>query len=329
MLRFEVTADDLLRNRFALSPLHELVRLLRILSGVGDAALPERWSARLRPAREALLRDTALACVDALQAPRHAPDFLSPPPRGLAQTIDEDLAAVRATPPHVARSEIAEALAGRPAPPPAVLAALGAPDVVERVARALERAWRELLAPEWPLVRALCERDVVTRARQLSAGGWELVLAELHPALRARDGALEFTAIAGDETVPSDGAGLLLVPSVLQWPGLSAQHAPPWPRAVIYSARGSAALWDPAGDRPAAALAALVGATRARLLTALADEGSTTQLARGLGLPAGTVGDHLAVMRRAGLVGRARAGRSVLYRRTPLGDALVAGAGEG
>lgn len=41
-------------------------------------------------------------------------------------------------------------------------------------------------------------------------------------------------------------------------------------------------------------------------------------------LAVGAVGDHLPVLRRAGLVRSARAGRSVLYRRTPLGAALAA-----
>jgi DNA-binding transcriptional ArsR family regulator len=55
-----------------------------------------------------------------------------------------------------------------------------------------------------------------------------------------------------------------------------------------------------------------------------ASPASTSQLVAQLSMTLGGVGDHLAVLRRAGLVSRTRSGRSVLYSRTALGDALIA-----
>lgn len=74
-------------------------------------------------------------------------------------------------------------------------------------------------------------------------------------------------------------------------------------------------------------LADLLGRSRARLLLAIDAPASTTHLARSLQMATGAVGDHLAVLLRAGLVRRARDGRSVLYRRTALGDAIAATTG--
>ncbi|MDH6502580.1 DNA-binding transcriptional ArsR family regulator [Streptomyces sp. SAI-149] len=75
------------------------------------------------------------------------------------------------------------------------------------------------------------------------------------------------------------------------------------------------------------ALTALVGRARARLLLALDAPASTSHLARSLAMAPGAAADHLAIPRGAGLLVRARAGRSALYRRTPLGEALVASSG--
>ncbi|HEY0449722.1 winged helix-turn-helix domain-containing protein [Actinophytocola sp.] len=75
-----------------------------------------------------------------------------------------------------------------------------------------------------------------------------------------------------------------------------------------------------------AALSCLLGASRAGILLALDEPASTTHLAAILGQSLGAVGNHLAVLRDAGLVTRARSGRSVLYTRSPVADALMASA---
>ncbi|MER5356297.1 DUF5937 family protein [Kitasatospora sp. NPDC002551] len=326
MLRFEVAAEALLRSRFALSPAIELAGLLRALDGRGGR-LPAAWTARLRPVFERLRAAGDLDAALALHTPRSAPDFLAAPPRGPAQTWADDLAAIRSTPPARARAEIARALAVRPVTEARVGRILAAPDVVERIAAALDEAWHELLAADWPQLRAVCERDVVHRVGRIGEQGWAAVIADLHDGVLWRDGAIEIDLPT--DTVAVAGEGLLLIPSVFVRPTVAAHLAAPWPKTLIYPARGTAALLETAPAAAPRALGALLGGSRARILTALDTPASTSQLARQLRLATGAVGDHLAVLLNAGLLSRARSGRSVLYQRTALGDALAAAGGGG
>ncbi|MFJ9641691.1 ArsR/SmtB family transcription factor [Streptomyces sp. NPDC101206] len=81
----------------------------------------------------------------------------------------------------------------------------------------------------------------------------------------------------------------------------------------------------PAGPGPAQALVPLLGAPRARLLGLLAEPLATIELARRLRVTPSAVSQHLRVLYAAGLLTRARHGRQVLYRRSPLGEQLAAG----
>lgn len=326
MLRFVAGRDDLLNSRFALSPITELENLLRKLSRK-RSQLPVDWAARVTPAFERLRAETALNAVLALQSDRHGAAFVAQPPASMNQTISDDLAAIRATPLAQARHEIDDCMTHEAATDKRVLAVLRDPAVCEILADAMAAAWEELVAADWPTLRAILERDVVHRGALLSGGGWSAAFAGLDKRLRWRDGVIELAGRLGG-TYALDGDGLLLVPSVYGWPHAGAYVEPPWPKTLVYPARGTAALWEPGAEVPPDALASLLGRTRARLLIALSDPASTTQLAKAMALAPGAVGDHLAVLRHAGLTTRARAGRSVLYRRTPLGDALAAGAGE-
>ncbi|MEU9438156.1 winged helix-turn-helix domain-containing protein [Streptomyces sp. NPDC048252] len=325
MLRFEVSVEDLLRSRFALSPALDLCLLLRSLIGQGQP-LPRAWAARLMPAFERLRRETELDAALALQAPQGGPNFVAPPPRGLRQTWAGDLAMIRATPLEAARHEFAATATGPSARDPRVRAVLDSTDAVSRIAEAMDQAWRELLAPDWPQLRAICERDVVHRVGVIGEHGWATTIESLHPGIAWHAGGIEIGFFRGG-TVRLAGDGLLLVPSAVVG-HIAAHTEDPWPKTLVYPARGTAALW---GEQETAAqpdtLTALVGRARARLLLALDAPASTSHLARSLAMTPGAVGDHLAILRDAGLLVRARSGRSVLYRRTPLGEALVAGSG--
>ncbi|WP_067543171.1 ArsR/SmtB family transcription factor [Nocardia crassostreae] len=70
-------------------------------------------------------------------------------------------------------------------------------------------------------------------------------------------------------------------------------------------------------------LSALLGRTRAAVLEAIADGGSTTLLAQRLGVSPATASEHAAVLREAGLVASIRVRNSVHHNLTPLGVALL------
>ena len=173
---------------------------------------------------------------------------------------------------------------------------------------------------------------MVYRAGQLTSRGWAAALGDLHPELSWEQGQIVLSRMQGYPDTALGGRGLLFVPSVFIWPRLALGLDPPWPPALIYPARGVAALWERPGSAsardaasaPGTALDRLLGPSRAAVLIALEEPASTTQLVAMLGQSLGGIGDHLAVLREAGLISRARSGRSVLYRRTPVGDAVVA-----
>ncbi|MET0234458.1 MAG: DUF5937 family protein [Kibdelosporangium sp.] len=322
MIRFVATTEDLLHSRFALSPISELIRLLRVLSGRARHRLPEGWANRLRPDYRRLRETTDLDAVLALNPTRYGADFIAPPPQSLAQSIEDDLASVAATSLSQARKEISHCLGLQGPIPEPVTQVLRSPDVIDRMVTTLRAAWRVLLASDWPRLRAICERDVIHRAGLLGRGGWSAALTGLHRNVRWRDGGIDLLRLGADATIDLGGQGLLLIPSVFVWPGVGAQFEKPWPKALIYPARGISALWETSAVPDA--LGHLIGASRARILLTLGEPASTSQLARTLGIATGAVGDHLAVLRNNGLVSRARSGRAVLYYRTPLGDALTA-----
>ncbi len=319
-------ADDLLRIRFAVSPLcetHEAVRTLRRTDRHGYH-LP--WLRRMREA-VAGLDLSPLWLFMPSPPPGYTPDFLGRPPDVPLAGFEEELALLRATDPAVARAEMAKSLACTPgaAQSPRGRAALDDPArAIRELADVTERAWHALLAPDWPRLRALLEAEIAYRSRQLAGGGLQRLFADLHPRLSWSGDTLTVrTRTDFVQLQDLEGRGVLLLPSVFVWPDVVSGFDPPWQPTVIYPARGIGGLWSEPETGPA--LVRLLGANRAAVLAALDTPSSTSALAHRLGLAASSVSAHLSVLRDAGLLASRRHGHQVLYERTPLGMALAAG----
>ena len=317
MIEWRFTPDDVARIRFAFSPLFELVMSLIVLRDPGSHALHLPWVRATRP----LVADLDLSELFAL-VPVHGAtaDFLGPPPASPLPDFAEELEAVRATPPGRVAAELSE-VRGLPAPATERIRSDPAA-AIGRLAGTLQAYWDIALAGHWPRIQALLEADVLWRSRQLATGGAAALFEDLHETITWQDGRLT-AADSWQYSGSLSGEGLLLVPSVMAWPGVRKMIEPYQPQ-LAYPARGIGTLWETGAPPPRHALAALIGQTRAAMLTTLAEPCSTTALARRLQITPGAVSQHLSVLLDAGMVTRSRVGRSVLYRRTRSGDMLAA-----
>ncbi|MGW7271561.1 DUF5937 family protein [Streptomyces sp. NPDC054864] len=318
--------DDLLRCRFAVSPLWETQEAVRTLKRPERHGYHPQWLRRIRGAGDGL----ELEALWLLMPVRgYAPDFIGPPPIGPAATFDEEIAAVRAADPEAARQELARSLActAGAAESARGRALLADPArAVRELADVMEAAWHTLVEPDWPRLRALLEADVTFHSRRLAEVGLGTLVAELDPRF-AWDADTLTVARRDDHVRHLAGQGLVLMPSVFAWPDVVGGHEPPWQPTLVYPARGLAGLWAEPGDRTPEALVRLLGRGRAAVLAALTDPATTSALAHRLGLAPSSVSAHLGALRGAGLLVSRRYGHQVLYERTPLGIALANGGG--
>ena len=322
-MRAEVAfaADDLARARFAVSPLWQTVSAFRLLARAGDPAPYRRWLDDVRPAvRSAGLDRGWLA--ELVPAHGYLADLLTPYPCG---DLDDELAAIRATDPARVRLELDMLAAERAPLDPARIAALRRDPVatLPLVTAEIAAFWDLAIAPHWPRIRAVLDADVLHRARQVAEHGTGHVLGDLHQTVTWDDGALHLVERHCEITRDGTGEGLLLLPNAFAWDAVLTRAVPPEPPQLSYPARGTGTIFDVADVARTDALAGVLGRTRAQVLLSLDVPASTTGLADRLGLSRAGISEHLTAMRDAGLVRPHRAGRQVLYVRTPAADALV------
>ncbi|MEV5572225.1 DUF5937 family protein [Spirillospora sp. NPDC052269] len=312
MLELTFTADDLAYTRFAISPLWETVAAVRTLKYPAEHPLHRRWAETVRPRLDAA--GTRLEPLSELIGPRLIAAFACPPPTSPAPDLELELAALRLQP-HDRVVEDRATLGLPPDPDPQA--------GLDRLAETVAEFWDVALAPYWPRVRALLDGDILYRARLLASGGAHRLFADLSPGVTWMGDQLNVPR-ARPGTVPLDGRGLLLVPSAFTWPKLFSMTKPGWQPLLRYPARGVGTLWEHSERDAPAALAGILGRSRARLLALLDEPAPTGDLALRAGLSAGGTSQHLTALRDAGLVSAHRTGRYVLYARTEIAEALLA-----
>lgn len=330
MVEYVFSVGGALRCRFTISPLAEVVLLARAMAkpegrmqGVYQPWLREQAAQRRRLEQEHDLRPL-LALMSAQVV---FPGVLAQLPDDDRADFEAEMAHVRRTPPGAIKAQIDSCLRSSKNVAPDVARQLhqgGGPLVGEL----LTALWRALVEPSWPRLHDLLEADVMRRSRSLARGGLASLFSDLEPLVNFDEAANDRRLLVRRQGMTTrrvvDDRGLLLVPSTFVWPSAVAMVDPARPAMLIFPARGVVSLLSPPRDGTSA-LAKLLGPTRAGILLALGQPMHTSGLARAFERSPGNISDHLKVLHDCDLVTRIRAGRRVVYSRTPLGDALIGG----
>lgn len=318
--RIRAGSADLLRCRFAVSPLWETVNAARAFRVPRSRPYLRPWWLRVRD------RLPAPSLLALHQAGSYVPDFVTPPPSGPSSSFDDELAQVRHTPPDQVAAELARCrdLLRDPHARSLVDDLLSDPATARhRLADAIAESWEALVRPWWPRLSELLDADIAHRSRLLARHGLGHVIADLDDRIRWQDPAIHIRVTGPDIAADLGGSGIVLMPSAFTWPNVAALTDPPWQPTLIYPVRGVADLFTGTPPAPSTALARLLGHTRARLLTDLAEPTATTTLAARHHLSPSTVSAHLSTLHAAGLLTKHRQSHEIHYHQTPLARSLL------
>ena len=314
--------DDWARCRFVRSRLFETAQAIRILLDPRPATHQRAWLDTLDQAEAR----TRLVVLNALNPPSGwIPDFLAPPAQSGERSVEEELDDVASYRLADVATDLQRSLDSHPtrarrAVLEPLIAEPGA--ALETIVSELHWAWTRLIAPFWSPVHELITADIAYRSREISRSGLGQALSGLHSAVTWRDAAITIEPAFEHLALDLAGRGLTFMPSAFLWPAVIFVHETPWPPTLVYPARGVGDLWS-APPAPPAALAGVLGPTRALLLADLAQPATTTALAARHRLSPAAVSAQLTRLRDAGLVTRHRLGKEVLYQRTPLAEHLI------
>jgi len=297
----------------------ELSQSLRLLLYEGDQSPHATW---LRQARSRVDADLLRLLAGLMPNPQWYPDFLSPSPGTRPRLLSTELRHVSTMTADDIALEMKATYEGAPSPELARL--LDRPDAGRHLRDALETYWDQALARHWPRIKRVLTADLSLRADALAANGLHDTLNTLHHQVSFDGKTLSLDLPSFDADRRGDSEGLALLPCVFAAPRILVVAAEPHPITVAYPPRGAATIWFPRAEQPVAAASALLGRSRTNLLLAMERPTSAAELAEVTGLSAPAVSQHLAVLRRTGLVESRKSGRTVWSVRTELASQLLA-----
>lgn len=319
MLRIRFTPEDLVRVRVSevVDPMWEVVCSVQVLQlgATRDTLTYAPWLQRSR----GRLKDPttrAAARVMATVAPQstYFPDFLTPD--RLSEGLEADLDRVLSTP----NDRLTRETSLLPAQPPWVEAVgSGDPRSLTNFGNAVRHYHNAMIGPDRAQIEGVLATHRAELWRRLMHGGTESMLDSLGSTIRWRAPYLEAN-YPTDRTIDLAGRGLLLIPSYF------CQRLP----ITLVDAGLAPVLVYPvdhpeitAAETDGYGLADLLGVTRAAVLEALAEEASTTEVARKVGISVATASHHTTVLRGAGLITSTRLSNRMVHSLSTLGSVFV------
>jgi hypothetical protein len=322
-ISIRLTPDDLMKMRFAYSPVLEMVTSYRHLAHLKNKALYWRWVEEVRRS----LYEIDFPYLDALLTSGvYVPDFITPTPISNNVTLEGELQRIQEVPADLIRKNIST-LIQFGVDLDILHHFLAYPhDALFCLLEEMRLYWKLALAHHWPRMLAVAEGDVMYRARQLALEGSAALFGGLYPKaiVQMESFELKITKPNFSSRAQYDlgGQGLYLVPTIFNT-SVMWQIEPEWQPMLIYSPRGTGLWWEPPSPAPDQSLEIALGEGRARVLRLLLTPSNTGEIAQQLHMTAGAASQHLSRLNQAGLVEPHRSGRRVYYHLTQRGEQLL------
>lgn len=301
----------------------EVVNSIHLLQHREGAVVFDGWRRLVRAGTDRSPLKAAIRTLTVL-APYsdYIPDFLTPAQSGddLMTSID----AVLRTPRTRLYAEMTRLADGRQIPSWARQVAEGDPNTLRGVGSVIQTYFRSAVEPHLPHIDDVLRVEYHQRAQVLLHGGVEALLGDFTPLLHW-DPPVLYGDYPVDRDLWLDGRGLTLMPSFFCWRRPIMLADPQLPPILVYPVRhGQRRLGaENSPGESGGGLPALIGATRAKVLRCLLSGGTTTEVARLVGISPATATHHMAVLRAAHLISTQRDGATVQHAITRLGESLL------